>query len=397
MIRPLFRGRVLGGLLSVTVLTLVGLLTVSRMATHPGSDYALHAGFAQAWFEGRMEILPHFLFEALVVLVHLADPALSYLSAGLVVVVASFAFLGGAVFAFWGIRARSKETHDESPWVAVLAVIAISLQGVVFLPTMPARNLFFGYFPANVYFNPTIILLKPFAVLLFLCTTHLYTRGTDRTILVTAPVLAVLATLAKPSYTICILPAMALVAVARGIRGRVVNLRVVAAVAVPATLVLAIQLLLFGQTGYGGSISFHPLLVIQGQDFVYGKGGLSTPPWLVVKLVMSVALPLLVSTSYFRAAVRDGPLTLAWVAFILAAAYSYLLAEGPPHTGAGNLLWSAEVTAFILFAESLAFWWRQPRRSGGMGTAIATLAALQLATGLFWWWTELSPDPAGWW
>src|SRR6185436_5761371 len=90
-------------------------------------------------------------------------------------------------------------------------------------------------------------------------------------------------------------------------------------------------------------------------------------PKLALKLVLSIAFPLIVTLTHLRAAARDRPLKLAWLTFAFGALYTYFLAELGPRLRDGNFLWSGQVTCLILVASSMAFLLRQvdwPSRAG---------------------------------
>ena len=113
-----------------------------------------------------------------------------------------------------------------------------------------------------------------------------------------------------------------------------------------------------------------------------------------------IAFPLCVALARWPASRRDGPLMLAWLVFVIAAAYGYLLAEAEPNTDDGNGLWSGQVALFVLFAESILFL----RSRGFHGSpptrrwrrACALVFALHLACGLAWYGAEVL-QPHAWW
>ena len=63
-------------------------------------------------------------------------------------------------------------------------------------------------------------------------------------------------------------------------------------------------------------------------------------------------------------------LSLAWLSFFFGCAYAYLLAESGPRAMHGNFWWSAQVSLFVLFFESVRFCLEQERafvvREGGV-------------------------------
>lgn len=375
---------------STVAIGAVGWVTANRMSSYGHTDYQVHILYARGWSEGMLPMLPQFLFEVLVAAAHWAAPGVSLTFIGYALVVASFALTGTAAHIFWRSQTSWKRSAGAHP-IAILAVLAICLQGVVFLPTLSQHSLYLGYVAANVYHNPTIVLLKPFALLLLACAAFTFRNSPFRGFLAIVVVLSVLSTIAKPSYAICLIPALTLIAGWRWVKRLPLNLPVYAAVVGPMLILLPVQWLLYRRSGLGGAAGVEPLAVVRLQHQIYGKAALGSNIWLAAKLLLSVPLPLAVLATHFPSARRDAVLGLAWLSFIVGVLYSYLLAEAPPQTGAGNFLWSGQITAFLLFAASLAFWWRQPRRPRGRFALILLTAVVQLGTGLFWWSTQTAP------
>src|SRR5690606_10371708 len=95
-----------------------------------------------------------------------------------------------------------------------------------------------------VYHNPTIVLLKPLALGLFLYAVgvfsaqgHFHTRGAWAA----AFVLTVLCGLAKPNYLIVLLPTLGLVTVYRLLKKQPVNWPLLLSIALPAVVLLGLQ------------------------------------------------------------------------------------------------------------------------------------------------------------
>lgn len=79
---------------------------------------------------------------------------------------------------------------------------------------------------------------------------------------------------------------------------------------------------------------------------------------------------------FFGAARKQPALGLAWTAFLFGCAYAYLLAETGWRQAHGNLLWSAQVTLFVLFVATTALLLREglaPRRAGGVYASMPSL------------------------
>ena len=174
--------------------------------------------------------------------------------------------------------------------------------------------------------------------------------------------------LAKPSYLICLLPAVAILAAIRFLLGAPISPgAMLIGFGLPAVAVLAWQYLQVfagsrGVVQYGDTIMWAPLRFMHH----WASG-------LVVKFLVSTAFPLTVLILYWRTALRDGMLQLAWSTFFFGAAYIYLLSE-KIRWYHGNFGWSAYIALFLVFTASMVFWLRK-------------ISAMRLRGGM--WWREL--------
>ena len=214
------------------------------------------------------------------------------------------------------------------------------------------RIIYMGYIGINVYHNPTMWLLKPFAlgVLFLILNLCKMDRRPGRMEIVALGVLVVLSALAKPNLLIALLPAL-LVFILLDLK--VLKHRawlVATAVFIPGLVVLGWQYLLTYSTEqvgfYAGDsgIIFAPLKVMKHYS-----------DWLLPMALLSVAFPLTVVISYHGKALLDRGMRLAWLTFIFGAAYTYLLAESGPRIYQANFFWSGQIGLFILYVQSLIF------------------------------------------
>jgi hypothetical protein len=77
--------------------------------------------------------------------------------------------------------------------------------------------------------------------------------------------------------------------------------------------------------------------------------------YLFWKFLFSILFPLSVYVAYFQKARNDRFLNLAWLTFFFGSLYSYLFAESGEKISHTNFSWSARITLFILFAQSVIF------------------------------------------
>ena len=108
------------------------------------------------------------------------------------------------------------------------------------------------------------------------------------------------------------------------------------------------------------------------------------------KFLLSIAFPITVTAMYWRVALRDRGLRLAWLTFAVGAVYFFLLAESGVRAGAGNFTWSAMIGSSILFVVSAALLLQQSQQNGRwnlndwrLWVSLAFLA-LHVISGILW-------------
>jgi hypothetical protein len=272
-------------------------------------------------------------------------------------------------------------------WASAGWALALMLVAPITVLTWHARQLYLGYVAPNVFHSPTMSLLKPLALAWFWIVVR-PDRGGRRG-WVAAALLAWSATLAKPSFTVVLVPALVLwLALARWLP-RAVDTRAALASVVAGGATLAYQA--WARGAQPALLGFEPLEVM----------GLYSARWqMPFFLFLSIAFPLCLAAARWPASRRHGPLILAWLVFGIGAAYGYLLAEAEPNLGDGNWLWSGQVALFVLFAESVLFF-HSRAAEGASPTrpwrrACAVVFALHLACGLAWYGAEVV-QPHRWW
>ncbi len=372
----------------------------------PASDYVIHVGEARHFVEHgttQRPVLP--LFFLLTVLGHAAVPGLDYVDLGIGIALAAHALLA-VVLAAWLRRALAPAGSGRRGALAsVLGALSLMLVMPVNLFTLPQRNLYFGYVSPTAYHNPSVALLKPFVPLLFglaLASLRPARLLAPWRRVATAAALSILAALAKPSYAIVLLPALALASLARVGRGQAIDARLqLLGLVLPAGLVVAgLYAYAFSSaqvTSPGGGsagVAIAPLLVMRTLS----------PTGLAGKLLLSIAFPACVYLAWFGRARRSLALNFAWLGFGVGALEGYLLAETGPRLRDGNFLWSGQVALFALFAASAAFLLRrlaEGLRTGGprmdLRTGLcASVYGLHTASGLVWYAVHVLPllDPS---
>ncbi|MBC7811639.1 MAG: hypothetical protein H7175_10855 [Burkholderiales bacterium] len=220
------------------------------------------------------------------------------------------------------------------------------------------ERLYRPYINPHVYHNPTSVIVKPLALILMVYAVYAL-RPTVQNIKPLAqsawlPAAAIiLATISKPNYTMCLLPALLIVAIWRRLRGRPMNEYVlIAGFLLPGVATLGWQYFLSkGSNQAGGSILFDPMHVAS----IRLSGLQPEALWLPGALLLSCLFPLCVTLIYRKQAANSVWLKLSWLVFIIGLGFYYLLAEGGWRMTHGNFVWGAQTALLVLFAVALAF------------------------------------------
>ena len=271
-------------------------------------------------------------------------------------------------------------------------MLSLALMLVMPINLLTPTNRYLGYFIPHAYHNPTMVVLKPLALVLFYVSARLFdARPLPHPIAYTAgaAVATVACLLAKPSYAMALLPALALLSAHALWRGAPMQWRpLLYGIVVPTVVGVGVQTVLMTRNVRRGFV-FAPLGVFHEWARILNPAADKN---LLLKLVLSILFPLAAYWCGLRLARRTPYLNLAWLTFAVAASYSYLLAEAGADMGLGNFTWCGQIAVFVLFVASAVFllgWATRdaPERSSGMtaGLAVAGLVfVLHLVSGLEW-------------
>ena len=341
----------------------VAALTRPVLQASPEGDFTWHMRSARrTWQQGHLET-PHFLYPLLMIAVR-RTKLVDWDEAAELVAVAFQGLL--AVVLMREVRRAMPATTPFAGAAALALTLALLAVTPVTFASWPRHNLYFGYLGINTYHNPTMYLLRPLALLLWLRLTRaLAPSGPPATKgeVAAAAALGVLCALAKPSYGIALLPALVLAGAWQWARGRRVDLRLILlGFVVPTCAVLTWQ---FGFSFAAGTdaLAWAPLEVM------------ARFPGTPARVALTVVFPAVVYLTDFQRARRDPALNLAWLTFAVGVAYAYLLAETGNRIEHANLVWSGQISAFVLFVASALFVLREAGGSESKPPALAACAA----------------------
>jgi hypothetical protein len=336
------------GRLILVVVVVFGLVVVQQTLSIY-SDFQGHLRFAVDIAEHGRFARPHILYPFSIIAVARILPV-GYVAASVLVTVFSYALTAYVVYRcvrpYFGFVRRA-------PLNTALLTVALMVAMPLNLFTLTRGDPYFGYIVINAVHNPTTILVKPFSLLLFVFCMAAFEQRisfSGRFVMIGIG-LTLLGIWAKPNYILCLLPALAIIMGYFFVRRQSVEWRVIVlGVFLPALLSLMLQYVWTFQTqsiGEGGNVVFAPFAGILPYE--------PSVSWLIIKLALSIAFPVVVYAAYFRQARTSLALNLSWLTFVFGAAQFYLLAETGVRALHGNWWWGAQIALWIVFIMSAGF------------------------------------------
>jgi hypothetical protein len=242
--------------------------------------------------------------------------------------------------------------------------------------TTTLHNTYLGYFAINTHHNPTTEVLRPIALASFIALGAWLAAEQRRNQLWLFGGLTFLSVLAKPSYALCLYPALALFVPFAFPRGEWMRRgTALAAALAPTAIAHALQFHMYYGAGADSRIDFGFFAVLQ-----------EPLPVVVAKLAASLAFPAAVTWLFPREARSDVHLRFAWRLALAGLLLHIGFAETGPRLTHGNFGWSSQIALFLLFAAALRVWARVLSRaeaaSPGRLVASGMVLALHLASGI---------------
>jgi len=269
------------------------------------------------------------------------------------------------------------------------AFVASVLQMVapIVFATAWAGNLYLAYMAPNVYHNPTVVLLKPFGLLLMVEAAAAFGPGAAGLwTLVRGALWSFLSTVAKPSLALALVPALVVLA------GATILLRRPLRKVQVTVLLGALGAVLLGQYLYAQNTGdpnvtqayFRPGYLDNLYISYFHVTAVGGPWWLALRYLLSVAFPIAVLLLFRRTVLQDRLLVLAWVTMLFAAFVNFSFVEGlGDYALDGNYQWTGEIGVYLLFIASAIHVLRHGLDLVTWRTAICgTVFGLHLAAGL---------------
>ena len=339
-------------------------LLVCLVATLPQiqyGDYKSHIRFATEMAADKSAPLAHALYQKLILVLRTLIPfrVLPYQSDFLhyvynhsftlcAIAVALAAYLATAVilknrfYKSWK-NAFGSKTYGYA-WMAAFGMLLIN---PIILFTIGTNRLTLGYLPANVWHNPTYILMRPFALWLFFFIQDHWDQRLDRKQWLLVALVSYLVIFAKPNFTLSMLPAIGLLTLVKSGNIKKRNWSLLSAFILPSLLSLAYQYWLMSSLyPEVSSYIFAPFLAA-----LYYTGNAFT---LIAFLLLSIAFPLLITLLNHKLTLNRVDFQLAWLNFFVALLTFLLFAE-IPYVSMLNFSWGSMMAVFLLFTVSLNY------------------------------------------
>lgn len=352
-------------LIAIILIAIFAPETVSMVGR--GGDFIMHVRYAMLWESDGLwgKPLPHFLYQWLLIFANRFTGHNYPFSAALINLVTYLAVGLTLYVIFYRLMA---EFSPRKRLVASMALtVVLLLVAPVNLLTLSNQNLYNGYIGVLSYHSPTMNLMRPLALWLFLFAIQVFReKRTSVPLVLLCASIAALSCLTKPNYAICILPALALMTLYALYRKHPIDWRLlIVGIVVPITEVIIWQWFFYRGQGIGG-FSFAPLQIMNYYS----------PTGLLPKFILSLLFPLSVLILYFQAAIRDVSLRLCWIALAFGVFYLYFLIETRAWQD-GNFRWGGEITLFMLFIASVIFLIRQ-YKANRQWTRALTICSIML-------------------
>ncbi|MGJ3237467.1 MAG: hypothetical protein ACFE0Q_02060 [Anaerolineae bacterium] len=344
------------------------------------NQLALQATDEPARFFGNT---PHFLYHVAVSLAYQLGGRVDVNNAAVQVLVICFILTVGVIY--WQLRAANR-LPGGLPIVLISGVLSLALAIIMPINFFTPENLYFGYLVPHVYHNPTMIIMKPLALVLFFLTLPIFfnSRPLSRWWIIPLTLLTVSSMFAKPSFVIAFVPTLGLICFvlivryigewAQVLRQPMLIVRAFAyhdpnstetlprflqpcyinwpvllgGIVLPTFIALAYQMMTWTSSG---GIGIDPLRVLFEWTLHYEE---NADQQLLYKFGMSLAFPSLVYLLHLPHTLKHFTFNLAWALVLVSAGYLYLLVDYTV-IAAGDFGWSVQIAVLILFIVAVRF------------------------------------------
>ena len=300
------------------VLTLVVFVPVMTVASKRNIDFGIHSKIAEA-LPQEVTHVSHILYHAVYRLLRYWLPTVDSSEIALLAILVFILPLPMIVF--------SLTKKHSAGTISIFAIVFLTFGLTIASPiTFWANDYMIGYVNSLVYHNPTLFAVRLFVIPVSLLALRIFGNTAYRnanhrlyTLLLCASMI-LLCTLAKPSYTLVLLPGCCAFAVWQALKGRHIDwILLVFGICLPGVLILGLQYLVsFVNYDDGTSITFG----------IFEFFRLWIPDWRIpIQLLLSLVFPLTVYLLFFSEARKHIYFNFSWTVFSVSATFTYFLYE----------------------------------------------------------------------
>lgn len=374
--------------LSITVLVcLIATLPQIRVG-----DYKPHIAFAVEMAENNPVPVPHALFQKLILVLRTLLPfrvlqgqagfwqyLYDHSFTACAILVAMAAYLATVIILKKRFYQNWRSTlGSKAYFYAWLSSFFMLLVNPIILFTLGSNRLTLGYIPANVWHNPTYILMRPFALWLFFYIEDHWDKRLNAKEWFLVALISYLVVFAKPNFTLSMLPALGLLTLVKIRNFRHWNWGLLTAFMLPSLFSLAYQYWFMSQLPEISSYIFAPFVAA----LHYVENGFT----LIAFILLSIAFPLMLTIFDLKETMRRVDFQLVWLNFMVALLTFLLFAE-IPYVGSLNFSWGVMMAVFLLFAVSVNYLVRDYHRlaiQAWKTNIMLGLLALHLVSGVIY-------------
>ena len=328
------------------VLTLVVFVPIMAVASKRFADFGIHSKIAEA-LPQEVTHVSHILYHAVYRLLRYWLPTVDSSEIALLAILVFILPLPMIVF--------SLTKKHSAGTISIFAIVFLTFGLTIASPiTFWANDYMIGYVNSLVYHNPTLFAVRLFVIPVSLLALRIFGNTAYRNVnhrlytLLLCASMILLCTLAKPSYTLVLLPGCCAFAVWQALKGRHIDwILLVFGICLPGVLILGLQYLVsFVNYDDGTSITFG----------IFEFFRLWIPDWRIpIQLLLSLVFPFTVYLLFFSEARKHIYFNFSWTVFSVSATFTYFLYESGSRIDHGNFLWNSYVSVFVLMFASLLF------------------------------------------
>ncbi len=311
----------------------------TRITKPVDSDFGSHVRHAEEFLEdGFFQPVPrsHPLLQYLMIgISKLAGSAFGLYGSLLIIQVFVQGIIGVIIYLWLG---KAKRKGWE--WWRVGISVSITFLAPVMLLALADGLYYYGYIGLANYHNPTIHLLKPFALLSLILAIKGFEKARNSCwIVITSAVLVVLSSLIKPNFILVFVPALGFLSFVTLLRKQTLDLRLmVLGYALPSIAVLIWQWTITYQAGdYGNSIGIAPFVL---------ESNFSN--YLFPKFLLSSLFALQGLWVFRKVLTKDKILFLGCLTLVIGVLQNYFLIERGTEMLSGNFRWSGQIALFLM-------------------------------------------------